>query len=314
MQWFLLSLIAFFFWSGSDFFSKLGSRPDDKLSHWKMVIAVGLVMGLHALWEVTVGGVQITFSDILVYLPASALYIGSMILGYIGLRYIELSISSPICNCSGAVAAILCFLFLHEIPGPLSLVAVALIGVGLVSLGIVERREDEEARALRQAQGIRYSRSALALILPLLYCLLDALGTFIDAIILRDEDTGTFLDALFPTPLAEETANVCYELTFLFMGILAAVYVFVIRKERPRVPREAPKLFGAVCETAGQLAYVYALGDTEHAGFSAAIISAYCAMSVLLSRLFLKEKLSLWHYLSILLAFAGIIILGVIDP
>ena len=314
MQWFFLSLIAFAFWSGSDFFSKVGSRPDDKYSHWKMVIAVGFVMGLHALYEVTFGGVQITFSEVLTYLPASALYIGSMVLGYIGLRYIELSISSPICNSSGAVAAVLCFIFLHEIPGWISVIGVALIGIGLVALSIVERRENDEARALRQAEGIKYSRSALALILPLLYCFLDALGTFIDAVILRDEDTGTFLDALFPHPLAEANANVCYELTFLPMGVCAAVYVFIIRKEKPRVPREAPKLAGAVCETAGQLAYVYALGDTAHAGFSAAIISTYCAMSVLLSRIFLKEKLSLWHYLSILVAFAGIVILGVMDP
>ena len=48
MTWFILSLIAILFWSGSDLFSKLGSRPDDKYSHWKMVMAVGVVMGAHA--------------------------------------------------------------------------------------------------------------------------------------------------------------------------------------------------------------------------------------------------------------------------
>ena len=48
MTWFILSLIAMVFWSGSDFFSKLGSKPDDTYSHWKMVMAVGLVMGIHA--------------------------------------------------------------------------------------------------------------------------------------------------------------------------------------------------------------------------------------------------------------------------
>ena len=40
MTWFILSLIAILFWSGSDLFSKLGSRPDDKYSHWKMVMAL----------------------------------------------------------------------------------------------------------------------------------------------------------------------------------------------------------------------------------------------------------------------------------
>lgn len=45
MSWFILALIAMLCWSGSDLFSKMGSKPDDKLSHWKMVMAVGLVIG-----------------------------------------------------------------------------------------------------------------------------------------------------------------------------------------------------------------------------------------------------------------------------
>ena len=328
-MWFIFSLLALVFWSGSDFFSKLGSHPRDKYSHWKMVMAVGLVMGLHAAYEMIFGGVAVTFLDILKYLPASALYIGSMVLGYVGLRYIELSVSSPICNCSGALAAVFCFIFLQELPTALGFVGVAFIAVGLVALGWVEWHESDEAKDIRRAEGIKYSRSVLALALPLMYCLLDALGTFIDAVILREEDTETFLD--FMPTLGEEVANVCYELTFLAMGIFAAIYVFVVKKQR-LIPAEAiiegedadvkhhlvrhelPKLAGGVCETIGQFAYVFALADTEHVGFSAAIISSYCAASVLLSRLFLKEKLSKWHYAAILVAFIGIVVLGISDP
>ena len=46
---------------------------------------------------------------------------------------------------------------------------------------------------------------------------------------------------------------------------------------------------------------------------SAPIISAYCAASVLWSRLFLKEKLSWKHYSMIGLVLLGIIIMGVLD-
>ena len=106
-MYFAFALIALLCWSGSDFFSKKGTSQQDKLSHWKVGIAVGLVMGIHAIYEITIGGVPFAFSDIITYLPASVLYIASMVIGYISLRYIELSISSPICNCSGAVALIM---------------------------------------------------------------------------------------------------------------------------------------------------------------------------------------------------------------
>ena len=98
-MWFWFSVIALLFWSGSDLFSKIGCRDaSDKYAHLKMVMAVGLVMGLHAAYEIFIGGTEINFSVILTYLPVSILYILSMTLGYVGLRYIELSISSPLPN------------------------------------------------------------------------------------------------------------------------------------------------------------------------------------------------------------------------
>jgi len=299
VNWFILALLAMLCWSGSDLFSKMGSRPDDKLSHWKMVMAVGLVMGVHAAFEVFVNGVQINLGIILAYMPASALYILSMVLGYVGLRYIELSISSPICNTSGAAAALFLFSFFGEkldLPQGMAVLAMA---AGVVMLAIVESREDESVKLERQkAENLRYTKSILALLLPILYCLIDAAGTVADAVILETLD--------------EASANVAYELTFLMMGVLSCVYVLCVKHEKLSVPREAPKLLAAVCETAGQLAYVYAIG--ANAVGSAPIISCYCLVSVLWSRIFLKEKLSWKHYLAIAVAAAGIIAMGMLDP
>ena len=95
-MWFWFSVIALLCWSGSDLFSKIGCREaNDKTAHLKMVMAVGIVMGLHACFEIFVNGVEINMQIIMTYLPVSLLYILSMAMGYIGLRYIELSISSP---------------------------------------------------------------------------------------------------------------------------------------------------------------------------------------------------------------------------
>ena len=77
---------------------------------------VGAVMGLHAIgtmiYEYAVNGNVYAIESFVTYLPVAALYILAMVLGYAGLRYIELSVSSPICNSSGAVSALLCFLVL----------------------------------------------------------------------------------------------------------------------------------------------------------------------------------------------------------
>lgn len=295
-MWFWFALAALLCWSGSDIFSKIGSAPDDKHSHWKMVMAVGFVMGLHALYEVTAGGVEISWQVIVAYLPASLLYILSMVLGYIGLRYIELSVSSPICNSSGAIAAIFLLILFKETMAPLQAVAVGMVCVGVVALGLVEYFESDDLRAARQAESNRkYVRSFVAILLPVLYCLIDAAGTIADAVILEN--------------LNEDSANVAYELTFLLMGVLAFIYVVIIKKEKLFVRREAPKVIAGVFETAGQLAYVYAIA--ENAVFSAPIISSYCVVSILWSRIFLKEKLSLKHYLAIALTVVGIVILGI---
>ena len=306
MNWFIFAIIALLCWSGSDFFSKIGCRDaKDKYSHLKMVMAVGVVMGLHAAFEVFVNGVEINFDIILTYLPVSLLYILSMAMGYIGLRYIELSISSPICNASGAlvaVATIVMAAFSGEALDmvPMQYVAVALACIGVVGLGFVEAKEDPELRAARQEKSnYKYAKSWLALALPIAYCLLDAAGTFADSLVLET--------------LNEDSANVAYELTFLAAGVFCFIYTVLIKKQKLIPKMEAPKYVGAIFETAGQFAYIYALADEEHVALSAPIISSYCVASVLWSRLFLKEKLSWKHYAAIAVTVAGIIIMGVFD-
>ena len=323
-MWFWLSLIALLCWSGSDLFSKIGCRDaDDHRAHLKMVIAVGVVMGLHAAYEIFIGGVSVTWHVIWTYLPVSLLYIVSMALGYVGLRYIELSISSPICNASGAVVAVLylCFGGLDEdLSGGMRvmvLLAIALVCVGVIGLGVVESREDDELRRARQAaSNYRYAKSWLALALPVAYCLLDAAGTFADNRVLEIL-TDRFLAAGMAATrkecvdLAAASANCAYELTFLAAGIGCLVYLLA-RREKFTFKAELPKYVGAACETVGQLFYIYALASGESA-LAAPIIASYCMASVLWSRLFLKEKLSWKHYLMIGFVVAGIVILGIYD-
>ncbi|MBE6700423.1 MAG: hypothetical protein E7582_00830 [Ruminococcaceae bacterium] len=324
----IISLIAMLFWSGSDLFSKAGSKQTDKYSHYKVGIAVGLIMGIHAIYSITIGGVPFAFSDIITYLPASFFYILSMMLGYIALRYIELSISSPICNTSGALALILSICYFgvtfsaEDESGKIFLNAPIIFGVimiiiGVLSLGIVDYRENDEARELRQSKsGKKYTKSFIAILLPILYCLIDAVGSFVDTLI-ADNYIADFtlknptMDADKADLLCGDILNTAYEFTWFFMAIIFAIYIFVIKREKIETKYDGTKLLGGLCETLGQVFYMMVVVSDYKVGF--VIISSYCAASVLWSRIFLKEKLSLKHYLSIACAFVGIFILGIYD-
>lgn len=113
--------------------------------------------------------------------------------------------------------------------------------LGVVGLGVVEAREDDDLRRRRQEHANRkYAKSWLAICLPVAYCLLDAAGTFADSLVLER--------------LNEDSANVAYELTFLAVGIGCLVYLLA-RREKFTFKAELPKYVGAACETVGQLFY-----------------------------------------------------------
>lgn len=310
-MWFIFTICTILAWSGSDLFSKIGSRPDDKHSHLKMLMAVGLVMGLHAIWQVTIGGVEYSLFNFIAYMPVSAMYIISMMFGYIGLRYIELSISSPICNSSGALVAVMCFVFLGDTMSPLALLAVTLISVGILRLAVIEKKEGEEQRALHlNPNSIKYERGLLAILFPVLYLIIDAMGTFLD---------GMYFDFALPRwfyqGVTEETVevvcNISYEFTFMIVGIICAIYVLGIKKERLSAGRDKFKLIAACFETLGQFTYVFALsGNTI---IAAPAIGSYTIFSVLWSHIFLKEKLTKKQYAVISMVLAGVVMLAFLD-
>lgn len=318
-MFYIFSILALLCWSGSDLFSKMGTRERDKNSHWKVVFAVGLIMGIHffitliggAIIDNTVGVdavpkviASIFYTDFkpfdfIRYFPVAGLYILAMVLGYIGLRYIELSISSPICNSSGALAFLLCLLFgifsMEELTA-VTIIGIVLITVGIVGLGFVEQNEDEEIKKARQERANRkYTKSILAFLMPILYLVIDALGTAGDELI------------FIKTDITDYAANSAFELTFFCLAIFAFIWIKFVKKDN--IFRGNKHLFfGGFCETVGQIFYMAVLFSDFSVGM--VIISAYCAISVLWSRIFLREKMSWKHYLMIALVISGIVILG----
>ena len=288
-------LLSFLCWGIADLFYKLGNNDKkDKYSHYKTGIFVGLVMGLHATIYMLVNNLSIDFIDLLKYLPISLCYIASMVIGYKGLKYIELSIASPIQNTSGVITAILLILFFKEAYDLPAYIGILLVFVGILVISIKEYKENRNF----DLKIIKKKITMLAIILPLMYCVLDGLGTFLD---------GVYLDKL--ELISEDSALISYEYTFLIYGIIS--YIFLKKKkEKIKIEKDYTKLLAAILETAGQFFYVFAMADDSV--ISATVIGSYFILALLLSRIFLKEKLSIIKYTGITITSIGIIILLVL--
>lgn len=300
-MWFGFSLLTALSWGGADLFYKKASNPNDQYSHLKIVVMVGLVMGLHATGYMLLKDISFNPIEILRYFPVSALYILSMIFGYIGLRYIELSIASPVQNSSGAVTAILLLIFFPREIGMLEIMGICLITVGVVGLAILEKRVSDRALKLENVHiEKKYQIGFLAILFPILYCLIDGLGTFAD---------GIYLDEL--KLISETDALLAYEYTFFICAVFAFLFLRIGKKEKVHFFKERAKGYAAILETAGQFFYVFAI--SSNAIIAAPLIASYSIFSVILSRIFLKEKLTRIQYAVIAIVILGIILLGIAE-
>ena len=302
-MWFIFALLVMLFWGTADLFYKKSADQEEKHTHLKTVVAVGIVMGVHAIFTLITNDINYDLKNIVMYLPVSSMYILSMAIGYFGLRYLELSISSPIQNTSGIIVSILCFLILKETIGGLSVAAIVIIAVGLLALGVIERK----ANSSENPDDRKYKIGFVAFFMPILYCIIDSLGTFFDAYYLSLE-TSPLLNVTEAN--LELVANISYELTFLIAAIICLIFL-IIKKSKTTKDTVKNNFLAAIFETAGQFFYVYALSG--NAIIAAPMVASYCVVSMLLSRIFLKEKLTKKEYLSLVLIIIGIIILGVVE-
>lgn len=305
-MWFIYALAVVLFWGTADLFYKAGADENDKYSHLKTSIMVGLVMGAHAFYVLIFGNIGYDFRNLFIYLPVSAMYILSMTLGYFGLRYLELSISSPIQNASGAVVCIMCLVFLGQTMDVLSTVSVILICIGVFILGLLEKQKENEYEA---EHNKKYKIGFIAFLMPILYCIFDSLGTFFDAWYL-DDINSTFLVNVNESNF-EDVANVSYELTFFIVAIVLFVYIKFIKKQKIGTFKQKERAAAAIFETAGQFAYVYAMSG--NGVVAAPMVASYSIVSIILSRIFLKEKLTKKQYAVVTLVIIGIALMGIAE-
>ena len=312
MSWLLFAIGTAILWGTAELFYKKGAQPGEKYSHLKICVWVGIVMGANAIFTLLTQNINYNPVNIIRYLPVSLFYIISMAFSYFGMRFLEESISDPIENTAGVICVLLFAIFMGDEFSVLTWIAVGVITVGVVGVSFLENR-GETPRKKNYGKVL----AVVAFIMPFLYALLDAFGTFLDDAFFLVEDVASSPLVDVTEETIEAVANTSYELTFALFAL--GLFIFMKAKKVKFGPiftkREdgkasfavghRDKLLAAVFETAGQFTYVYALGGVD--AVAAPILSSVCVVSLVLSRIFLKEKLPKKTYL-----FIGIVIIGIL--
>ena len=301
-MWFIFTLATTLLWGLAELFYKKGSHENEKYDHLRVCIMVGAVMGIHAIFTLLTSDVHYDPMNLIAYLPVSLCYIISMACSFFGIRFIEESLSDPIENTSGAMCSLLCVIILGESIDPIIWVAIAIIVVGIIGVSYTERTSSIERR---ERLGKRLAIIAFAM--PFCYAIIDALGSFLDIYFLEME-TSPLIGVNEEN--IELVANISYELTFAICGIILFIFM-MIKGVKFELPKQKDKAIAAICETAGQLTYVYAMSG--NGAIAAPIISCVCVVSLLLSRIFLKEKLTKKQYIFITTIIIGVVMLGILE-
>ena len=302
MSWLFFSIATALLWGTAELFYKKGALPNEKYSHLKISVWVGVVMGAHAIYTLLTKDIGYNPINLLVYLPVSLLYILSMTFSYFGMRFLEESISDPIENTSGAICSLLCVLFLGEELSPLCVIAIIIIVIGVLGVGFLENKGETQRK-----KNLGKKLAIVAFCMPFVYALLDAFGSFVDVFYLDDIATTPLIGVTADT--IEDVANTSYELTFALFALVLFIFMKAKKVKFGPVPQHKDKILAAVFETAGQFTYVYALSG--NGAIAAPIISSVCIVSLLLSRIFLKEKLSWKTYVFIAIVIIGILLLAI---
>lgn len=313
MTWLILTISCILLWGLTDILLKKSLHHSDSLSHFKTFIWIGLVMApagcIVALCSDTLLQSIGMLADEFYLIPLCALYVFAMFFGLLGAKHLDASVVSPLENIDGAIAAIILYVFFlltdrHHITesiGVMDMVGAVAITVGVIFLGIQEHKLSKQEINFEDNKK-KHRLGALALLFPIAYNLVDALSIVAMGITVSGEAEASIPDIDF----------FFFEcLAFTLIAIIVWLYMLIAKKYmyNPFKKTELSRIGAASCETLGTLTFTLAVGINTI--LTAPIVSSYCLVTIILARIFLKERLTKKQYLSLILVLLGIALLGI---
>ena len=313
MPWLLLTLSAIILWGATDILLKKSLQCSDSLSHFKTFVWIGLIAALScvvvALCSDTLLDSVRMIADNLYLIPVTVFYVVAMFFGLLGAKHLDASVVSPLENIDGAITAIILYIFFFltgrsyvtDSIGIMDIIGAVAITTGVIFLGIQEHKLSKQEKNLEEDKK-KHRLGALALLFPIAYNLADAVSMVATGIAVSGETEVEI-------PEIDFFFFECFG--FLVISIFVWIYMLTVKKYvyNPFKKAELPRLGAATCETLGTLTFVFATGINPI--LTAPITSSYCFVTVILARIFLKERLTKKQYLSLALVIIGIALLGI---
>ena len=313
MTWLLLTLSCIILWGITDILLKKSLDYSDSLSQYKTFVWIGIVMApagvVMAICSDTLLDSIMMVKDNLYLIPLCVFYAIALFFGLLGAKHLDASVVSPLENIDGAMAAIILYFFflftghshITDKIGLVQLVGTVAIVAGVVLLGIQEQSLSKQETHLSENKK-RHRLGALALIFPIVYNLVDAVSMVAVGITVSEETDVAIPDIDF---------FIFESLGFVVVAICVWFYMLIIKKYKynPFKKEELVRCGAATGETFGTMAFTFAVGISPI--LTAPITSSYCLVTIVLARIFLKERLTKKQYLSLAFLVVGIALLGV---
>jgi drug/metabolite transporter (DMT)-like permease len=242
-------------------------------------------------------------------IPLCIFYAVALFFGLLGKKHLDASIVSPLENIDAAMAAIILYFFflfadrshVTDNIGVMDMIGTVAIIVGVVFLGIQEQKLSG-GRSDLQERKKSHRLGALALIFPFLYNLVDVVSIVATSVTVSEETDVAIPDIDF---------FFFESLGFLAVAVFLWFYMLIVKKHRynPFRKKELVRCGAATGETLGAMTYIFAVGLNPI--LTVPVTSSYCFVTIILARIFLKERLTKKQYISLALLVIGIALLGI---
>lgn len=292
-MWLTLTLISTVCYASCMLFQKLGSPVGEENTECKLVIQIGAISAIFAI-VLTATGIKTqgllavaAIIDDPKLLLSEILYAASLVSTFIAYKRIPNSVVTPLNGVACPicfVGAIVMFLFMgqdalvDEEITPLKVFLIVIVFICVFLFGFSYLNDTGEAD-----EEVRKALGKNSLIVGVIFALLS--GVFEGASSLAD---------IYMVTAELKAIDYFYVESIIMVGVAIPVYVYLLFKKRyaynPFAGSERNRVIGATFDCVATMCAILAYELNPF--YTDAIISTFIVLSVLMSRIFLKEKFS----------------------